>query len=276
MHLRSVARQSLRLFAVCSVFFYLQSCDTAPGAPEQIPNPPTLSNLSFTPLEFLYTGSGETAQIPLEITASVQNPGGGAVTVQYFVRQQFATETLAEGMLARGQGNTYSGGQTLSVPRGATGLYVITVTAVSNDGAVGNELTGLLEFSSESLGPPSIDEVDYPEVVVRPTGPVCEEPPNTENNPSPVPVQIIAAVSDPDGTSNINQVQISTGGSDFDMRDDGGQNSNSGDETAGDSRYTITFQIECFNSPGPIDFTIVASDRFGQESDPFDFTITVE
>ncbi|MDX1438707.1 MAG: hypothetical protein R3284_02285, partial [Rubricoccaceae bacterium] len=234
MHFRSYARALHAVIGLAMLMLVLQACDTAPGVSDTVANPPSLSELSFSPLEFFYTGGNDTAQIPLELSARVTNPGGGAITVQYFVRAQFATETIAEGVLSAAGNGMYAASETLSVARGATGLYVITVTIVGNDGAVGNEVTGLLNFTAESLGPPVIDDVDFPSTVVRPA----------EGQP-PVPVPIVATVSDPDGPSNINAVRISTaGGATFDMRDDGGANSNSGDETAGDGRYTITFQVE--------------------------------
>ena len=126
-------------------------------------------------------------------------------------------------------------------------------------------MTGLMRFSAESLGPPVIDDVEFPATVTRPA-----------DGQPPVPIPIIATVSDPDGPSNVSAVRIAAeNGASFDMRDDGGAGSNSGDETAGDGRYTVTFQIESTNKPGDAPFTIQAEDRSGQESDPVDITITI-
>lgn len=250
-----LARPSLCYAGLFGLIFLIQSCDTAPGASDLISDPPTLSEFTFTPLEFAHTGSGDMAQIPLTLSVRVGNPGGGAVTVQYFVRRQFATETIAEGNLSSSGSGLYTASETISVPRGATGLYVITVTSIGANGAVGNEVTGLLSFESENLGPPEITSVE---------GPSEFQPPGL--------LTLVAVVTDPDGLDNINTVEVTVpAGGTFDMFDDG---VSFGDEVAGDGRYTAAFDVP-EATPGDQVFTFKATDNFGSESEVVPFTVTI-
>lgn len=258
---------SARIAAVCFAAVLgltLSACDDAPGVTDPFAAPPTLSDFSFTPLEFALDTDAPTAEIPLTLSAQVANPGGRPIDVRYFVRSEFGNESLADGELTPAGGGRYEGGATLSIPRGETGAYVVTVTVLGEDGLVGNTVTGLLRFTAQSLGPPVIEAVDFPETVQRPA----------DGQPA-VLIPIVATVSDPDGQRNVNRVLIRTeGGAEFELRDDGA--AGSGDETAGDGRYTITFQAESTNEPGPNLFTIQAFDRAGGASDPFSLTITIE
>ena len=234
----------------------LSGCDSAPGVGDLIPNPPTLSDFSFTPLEFEHTGSSETAQIPLQLGVTVANPSSGVLTVDYFVRRQFNDELVAQGTLSGPVGGgLYAGGETVSVPRGEIGMYVITITVVDDAGNVGNIVTGLLRFASENLGPPVITEID---------GPAEFTPPGQ--------LRLIAVVTDPDGLGNVAGVVVTTPtGVQLNMFDDG---LSLGDEVAGDGRYTATFDVPSA-TPGDQVFTFVATDNFGVESEEVSFTVTI-
>jgi len=250
----------------------LAACDDGPGVPDPFAPPPTLSAFAFTPLQFALDTDAPTAEIPLSMSVQVSNPGGGALEVRYFVRPEFGTETLAEGVLSPAGGGRCAASTTLSIPRGETGVFVVTVTVASADGRVGNLVTGLLEFTAESLGPPVIEEpVEYPSTVAIPAA-----------GEDPTLFQIVARVTDPDGQQNISRVVVRPeGGTEREMLDDGGfdekgEPTNSGDETANDGRYTITFQVPSGSPAGPLDFTIRATDRSGQQSEPVTITITFE
>ena len=253
---RLLVRSAAFLFGALGLIVSLSGCDSAPGAGDLIPNPPTLSDFSFTPLEFEHTGSGDTAQIPLQIGVTVANPAGGGLTVDYFVRRQFNDALVAQGMLSGAAGGgRYVGGETVSVPRGEIGMYVITVTVVDDRGNVGNIVTGLLRFASENLGPPVITEID---------GPAEFTPPGQ--------LRLIAVVADPDGLGNIASVVVTTPtGDPFAMFDDG---LSLGDEVAEDGRYTATFDVPSA-TPGDQTFTFVATDNFGAESVEVSFTVTI-
>lgn len=229
-------------------------CDSAPGVGDLIPGPPELSDFSFTPLEFVFEGTGDTAQIPLTLDVAVAFAPGASVTVNYFVRRQFETDLVAEGTLAS-SGGRFSGGETLAIPRGETGLYVITVTVIDDAGQVGNVVTGLLRFASENLGPPVITAIE---------GPMEFTPPGQ--------LRLIAVVTDPDGLGNIARVEGETPtGVPFEMFDDG---LTLGDEVAGDGRFTATFDVPSA-TPGEQTFTFIATDNFGAESEQVSFTVTI-
>ncbi len=252
---RLLVRFSAFLFGALGLLVTFSGCDSAPGVGNLIPNPPTLSDFSFTPLEFVYEGSGDTAQIPLTLDVAVSAAPGTSVTVNYFVRREFQTELVAQGTLAADAGGRYSGGETMAVPRGETGMYLITVTIISSDGLVGNEVTGLLRFASVNLGPPVITEID---------GPMEFTPPGD--------LRLIAVVTDPDGLGNIARVIGETPtGVPFEMFDDG---LSLGDEVAGDGRYTATFNVPSA-TPGEQTFTFIATDNFGVDSEEVSFTVTI-
>ena len=247
--------RAFRPFAVVLLLLpLLAGCDDAPGPPTLIGNPPTLSDFQLTPLEFVLTG-GQTADIPLTFSVAVQNPGGGAVTVRYVVRAQFGNEALAEGDLTP-SGGRYTGNATLSLPRGETGLYVVTVAVLGEDG-LGNEATALLNFVNGDPQPPVIASVEFPPTVTP-----------------PAEFSVVATVSDPDGLSNIARVTLNPGN--FDLLDDGGIGSISGDATADDGRFTVTFQVPDGQPPGPETFTIQAFDRDGLASAPVEITIDIQ
>ncbi len=252
---RLLVRTTAFLSGVLALMIALSACDSAPGTGNLIPTPPSLSDFSFTPIEFVYDGAGDTALIPLQMDVAVANPGGGSLQVQYFVRREFSTELLAQGTLSGVGGGRYQGGEMLAVPRGEIGLYVITITAVNDSGNTGNEVTGLLRFASENLGPPVITEID---------GPMEFQPPGQ--------LRLIAVVTDPDGLGNIARVDGETPtGAPFEMFDDG---LSLGDEVAGDGRYTATFDVPSA-TPGEQTFTFIATDNFGVESEQVSFTITI-
>ncbi len=254
MRLRPHVRSAASLVGALGLIAVVVGCDSAPGVGDLIPSPPALSDFSFTPLEFVFNGAGDTAMIPLALDVAVTAEAGTTVTVNYFVRRQFETDVVAQGTLTP-SGGRYSGGETLAIPRGETGLYVITVTAFDNVGQVGNEVTGLLHFASENLGPPVISEIE---------GPMTFLPPGE--------LRLIAVVTDPDGLGNIARVEVTTPtGVPFDMFDDG---ASLGDEVAGDGRYTATFDVPSA-TPGDQTFTFVATDNFGAESEEVSFTVTI-
>ncbi|MFV1980721.1 MAG: hypothetical protein ACC655_06170, partial [Rhodothermia bacterium] len=74
-------------------------------------------------------------------------------------------------------------------------------------------------------------------------------------------------VDDPDGLGNIASVVARVpNGQTFEMLDDGGEGSDSGDEVAGDGRYTVTFDAPEGTPAGTVQFEFQAFDRQGQES----------
>ncbi len=242
----------------------LAACDTAPGVPPLVPEPPTLAGFVLSPEAFALDGSAAEAQIPLTLAATVEDPAGAGVVVRYYVRRQGADDLVAEGTLEPSVGDqgpsTHYAATTLTLPRGATGLYTVTVLATDPEGRIGDRAVGTLRFTHESLGPPTVSAVEFPATLAR-----------------PATFNVVAAVSDPDGPENLVAVELrAPSGQAFPLRDDGSGSSGTGDETAGDGRFTVGLGIGEGNAPGVYRFVVVARDVEGQMSVPDSIAITVE
>ena len=94
----------------------------------------------------------------------------------------------------------------------------------------------------------------------------------------------VAVVSDPDGLANVQKVEfwnVNTPTQRLLLCDDGGgqpcgSSPDSGDETAGDGRYTLTVFVASTNNPGVNTFAFQATDRAGLTSNVIEKEITVE
>ncbi|HYE95424.1 MAG TPA: hypothetical protein VD962_04395 [Rubricoccaceae bacterium] len=253
-----------RTAALLALLAFVGGCDDTPGVRDPFGRPPIITAFTFSPEEFLLDESAPQAEIPVTVEATVSAADGAPPTVRYLVRPEFGSAPVAEGTLTRGANNRWTAAFTLTLDRGATGLYAVVVYAIGADGREGDRATGLLRFTATSLGPPVVENVEHPETVTR-----------------PATFNIVATVSDPDGRSNISRVELrqpgeEPGTSQFLLRDDGGAGSNSGDEVAGDGRFTIRVQVTEDNAPGVYAFEVQAFDRTRQASNVFPISITVE
>jgi hypothetical protein len=245
----------------------LAGCDEAPGPPALISEPPTVSDLQLTPSLFAYDGDADSVRVPIQLSVAVDEGDGGA-TVRYVVRRQFESVALVEGALTPADGR-YTGEAAFTVPRGAVGLYAVTVVA-SGAGGVGNEATALLRYAAEDRGAPTVAGAAV------------------DPNPVSVPgaFTVTAQVADPDGLANVARVVLGSGGAEFALCDDGGRGScgfggtdlpaPSGDATADDGRYSRRFQIPEGAGTGDIGFTVQAFDRAGQASEPVELIVTLQ
>ena len=103
-----ILRAQHRLAAVLGgVCLALAACDDGPGVPDPFAAPPTVSEFTFTPLQFALDGDAPTAEIPLAMNVRVTN-AGASPDVRYFVRPEFGTETLAEGTLTTSGDGRYT------------------------------------------------------------------------------------------------------------------------------------------------------------------------
>ena len=96
-------------------------------------------------------------------------------------------------------------------------------------------------------------------------------------------IPIVVTVEDPDGIANVSRVEMLVNGSGpLFLCDDGGNGvcnagfPPSGDEVAGDGRFTITIQLDASNSPGDNLFEFTAVDRGGLESATEQRTVEVQ
>lgn len=262
---RGVAGALLLLFA---------GCDAAPGPTNLNERPPVVSNLAVEPGVLIPDGTaGAEADLvaDVQVSWSVADPDGDVERVFVLVQSPNpGGEPVGTAELAAVSGRMQATVQ-VSIPAGAVGMYPVTVVAADSRGAMSNRLVGRLDVEG-SGAPPTILEVDAPERITRPA---AGEP--------PVPITLVAHVTDPDGAANIARVQVvANGTATLLLCDDGGQGScnvgfgSSGDETAGDGRYTLTIQLTSANAPGTNVFVFQARDRSGLDSETVERTIIVE
>lgn len=245
----------------------LAACDAAPGIAPPASRPPVLSDFTYAPGAVALTDLppeafvGETARVPLSVAVTATDPDGPVEAVRYavFPPQQNA-QPLASGLLTRQGGDRYGDDVIIDLPSTEAGLYTVILFAIDADGGISNQVRGLLRVTAEGA-PPVIESVDVPEEVPLP-------PPGETRT-----LTMSAVVSDPDGLANILRVEMRpNGGAPILLCDDGGALAcgpfpNSGDEEAGDGRYTITVQIASTNRPGDNTFAFQAFDRFGERSE---------
>jgi hypothetical protein len=252
-------------------------CDTLPGAPSLVGRPPVVSDFSFSPDSVDVAAlppdqvRGDIVLVPLSMAVTARDPDGSVEQVAFVVRAPLqTTEPVVTGTLQAVGGDRYAGAVTLQLQRAQVGPYTVLVYAVDNEQRLSNQVRGILWFWARG-GPPVIEEVLVPDTLRRP-------PPGSP----PVTFRVVARVSDPDGLANILRVELRVaGGAPILLCDDGGQGScggvpNSGDEVAGDGRFTITLALASNNVPGVYPFVFQAIDRTGLTSEEVRRDVVVE
>lgn len=267
---RYLFRAALLLFLSAALF----GCDSAPGPSLEDSRPPTLSNLEFSPQIVALSDVpddqivGDTAYVTVTLSVLAEDLDETVEQVSFIVQPpRRVGKPLAEGNLQKASGGRFQATVKLPIPKAEIGKYTILLYPVDDRGVRGNDVRGMLEFV-EVGRPPLILSVDAPATVVRP-GP--GDPPR--------PVRIVVEVSDPDGLASVSRVvmwNVNNPAAQIALLDDGGVNSNSGDETAGDGRFTVTLIIESHNNPGINTFAFQAFDRAGLESQVIEQQIVVE
>jgi hypothetical protein len=230
-----------------------------------LPEPPALDGFTVTPDSFHLAGAAPVATIPITLSGSVTSPSGGSVTIQYIVRRQGDDTLAVEGTIeVAGAGPSQATDQ-MTLPRGASGLYLVEAIAVGSDRRAGGRASDLLRFVIEPLGPPTITTVvlDPPVVTVPASGTAR--------------LRVAATVVDPDGPANLGYVSLQPvgGGPQLPLSDSGpiGQ---SGDTGPVDGVYTVTLNVGAGTPPGQFLFEVIARDREGLEATPFPVTIIVQ
>jgi hypothetical protein len=243
----------------------LAACDSAPGTPDLVPQPPTLAGFTVSPDTFLLPGATPEAVIPLTLRGTVGMPDGSA-TLRYIVRRQGDDTTAVEGQVnLTGSSQTFEEGAELRLPRGASGIYLVEAVATAG-GRAGGRGTGLFRFQIEPLGPPTVASVALDPPVVTPPATGAAR------------LRVVATISDPDGRANIGYVALRPVGAEGPLLPlaDNGTQSGTGDTTARDGQYTVTLQIGAGSPPGDYAFEIIAMDREGLQATPFPVTTTVQ
>lgn len=260
--------------ALLGGLFLFLGCDAAPGAlPADGSRPPVLSAFSYTPATIILSQvppgqvTGEQVRVAVTFTVTVDDADRDVDRIGYVVQSPVAgRKPLAEGQVPTPGPGRYEATTDVSLPRGEVGTYTVLVFAVDRAGNLSNQMRGSLRYFAQG-GAPKIERVDAPASITRPG---AGEPDRT--------IKIVAHVSDPDGLSNVSRVafwNIKAPGAKIDLFDDGNR-TESGDEAAGDGRYTRLIRITSQNSPGTNTFVFQATDRSGLESDTVHVTIRVD
>ncbi|HCR49718.1 MAG TPA: hypothetical protein PLL64_06545 [Rhodothermales bacterium] len=251
-----------RFFSAFLFAFLLASCDEAPGPVSLSGRPPVLSNFQYSPQAANLAGlpvsqiEGENVRIPLALQITVtdaDNTGIEAVSYGIYAPGQSVTPLL-KGSLT-GNAGQYAATANLLIAKGAVGEYTIRIQAIDRDGLVSNMAFG--SFTYAAVGsPPVLASVEMPATIKRP---VAGQAANK--------VVIVATASDPDGLSNIERVVLRTqSGAELLLLDDGQKTGLSGDETAGDGKFTLIIQVGSNNALGVNIFDFQAFDRTGLTS----------
>lgn len=259
------SRLSFGALALGALLGALAGCDSAPGPQPLDPQPPVVSDFAFSPDSVYFDDvatAGDSAAVELTLGVRATDPDGSGIDrVAYVVQGQFEG-TVAQGTLDDAGDGRYAATVPLRLGRGQRGLYTVLVYAVDGDGLLSNEVRGLFELAGTGLGPPVIDAVEGPEELQQPGT-----------------LRLVAVVSDPDGLEDVARVEVefpAPFGATFALSDDG---QSSGDDEAGDGRYTATFEgVQLppeFETPYALVLTFRAVDRDGLVSEDVPFTITI-
>ena len=154
----------------------------------------------------------------------------------------------------------------VTLPRGATGEYGVSLLTEGADGRTGDGASGVFRFRAASLGPPVVTAVSAPPTVTPPA-----------QSGRATDFRVSADVTDPDGRLNVAAVYVvdETGAVVQELFDEGSTGRSRGDERLGDGRYTVTLGIPFGFAPGQYALAIVAVDRAGTQSAPVPFTFEV-
>ena len=269
-----MTRAALFAAALFAALVLLAACDAAPGLPGEVRRP-SVTAFSLSPEADSLATDAPTAAVPLVLDVAIA--GEGRVLVRALVRYAEAPRvTGLDTLVAEVEVEVEPGDARieipLTLPRGATGAYAVTLATQGRDGRQGDGASGTFRFRAASLGPPVIAGVEAETVVTRPPA----------GTPTVRTLPITVAVTDPDGRANVAAVLFvdGNGGVIGPLFDEGRSGRGSADQTAADGRYTAAIQIVAPDrrgalEPGVYELFIVAVDRAGEQSAPVPFTFEV-
>ena len=239
----------------------LAACDAAPGLPEDVRRP-SITAFRLTPTTDSLATRALTATVPLVLTATVV--GEGPVVVRAVVRYAEAP-TVLDTLVAKVRVEVQPGPVRVELPitvsRGATGDYAVTLTTEGADGREGDGAAGVFRFRAASLGPPVVARVEAEASVTRPA-----------TGARPLSFRIVVTVTDPDGRANVAAVVLADAdGNLVGQLYDQGPGGGASDATPGDGRYSAALQVFPADDPralaaGRYAFVVVAFDRAGGQS----------
>ncbi len=241
----------------------LTACDELPENSEFTGSPPVLSGFVFTPdfvdLTVADKNVDGDAVITLVASVSVNDPDVDLDKVVLTITSPLLDKgVIVSSELVSATGSQFSISEEVVLPAAELGIYTVRIVGYDNAANLSNQVRGNLLFTSTTGSAPSIDNFEaFPETIT---------PPGT--------LVMVATASDPDGLANILSVLITTpNNQEFEMFDDG---VSSGDATAGDGRFTATFDVPAGVAPGVQTFSVKAVDRSGLESNVVEKDVTIQ
>ncbi len=244
----------------------LSSCDETPGNSLDQSQDAVVQSMSVSPSSISFQRSDGIKDTAVSITVSA------VITGIESASDQLTPEVAVFQLGAQGEAE-YSGSlQPASQPDTFESTFDIRLNTLDfkqfevyvyagRESGRSNWVSRRLSVEGFANAAPVILEVDNPSEVVIPAG------------PGAIPVSFTAKVTDEDGQNTIREVQILFENEDGSiltpstnlLRDDG--SADSGDFAAGDSVYTITFQIDQNNTPSNRQALYFAIDNAGLSSD---------
>jgi hypothetical protein len=252
-------RHILTIIAVA----WLAGC-SLPNETIDISAPPVLSFASSS-LTVIDVGRlGTVVDTAIVVTATPKGTNIGTVTALIVATDgSSAAYLLADNGVApdqvKGDG-IFTGNVMVRLSASAVGSYAIQVQASDAAGLVSNMIALPVSIISSNNRPPVISQLIAPDTVFVPTG-------DTPNH-----IKVSVAVADSDGLASIASVSFTSYRADgktagiFQLLDDGGTTTDpsSGDDVAGDGRYTLTLSIPSTTTHNTYyDFVFTAKDKSG-------------
>ncbi len=263
----------MRAFLALSLVLASASgCDTAPGPAPLDQRPPELDEFSFFPQRVIYAllpaeqVTEDSIRVPVTIGVTARGQSAEVSEVRFVVQpHSILAPPVQSGILTPAGDSRYERQVTLALSALHVQTYTVLVYAVDTDGRVSGDVRGPLHYfrSFEPGSPPAIDSLAVPDTLQRP-----------EPGQPAASLLLIAAVSDPDGLSDVALVEFwnaDAPASRLLMCDDGGaalcgSSQDSGDDTAGDGLFTRRVFISSDNLPGSNSLEFQATDRAGLQS----------
>ena len=242
---------------------------------------PQIEDLSIVPQRVVYALldasaiDGDSVHITVNLTASVQVLESPVSQVLYAILPPDTTgQPIRSGELSPVGNSIYTDRIAITLSALEVQDYPVLVYAVDTNNRLGGEARVSLKYvrAFEPGSPPVIEQLSIPATFQRPS---VGEPPRT--------LLFVAEVSDPDGRSNIEQVEfwnLALPAIRYLLCDDGnrypcGSSTQSGDEKAGDGLFTRQVFITSSNEPGLNVFVFEAIDRAGLRSQQVRHTLEI-
>ncbi len=249
--------------ALVAAVLLLSACDSAPGLPDSAGRAPVVSDLTVTPDALVRDAfdagqiDGDTARIPLTVTARALDPDGEIAQVEAVVLAPSSVLRPLKTVPLTRAGGLFRATFTLPLPLAEVGVYAVVVVARDDQGQTGQVLG---RFSYLDQGQPPVIEA-------------------VAATPDPFPaagglLTLTARVSDPEGLANILRVETQAPtGDTFRLFDDG---QSFGDRTAGDGVFTAQFAIPAGATAADLTFVFRATDRSGLAAEPVTLVVNVQ